>query len=170
MAGVTKRLLVLRHAKSSWSDPSLDDHERPLAPRGRRAGHRVARHLSAEGIEPELVLCSTARRAQETLATIRSVLDHATVLSEPALYGAPAAALVARLRRVAPTTESVLLVGHNPGLQELVLLLATPGPLRERVAARLPTGALATLEVEDWSALGPGTAQLAGLVLPRELD
>ena len=73
-------LHVLRHAKSSWDDPGLEDHERPLAPRGRKAGKRLAKHLRREGIQPELVLCSSSRRTRETLELIRSVLGDAVAV------------------------------------------------------------------------------------------
>jgi phosphohistidine phosphatase len=149
-------LHVLRHAKSSWDDPGLADVDRPLAPRGRRAARRIGEHLRESGIRPALVLCSPAARARQTVELL--ALDDAEIVVEDGLYGAGAPELAARLRRLAGAVPHVLLVGHNPALQALVLELARPGELRERVAAKLPTGALAE-----------GGATLTALALPREL-
>lgn len=164
-----RRLFLLRHAKSSWKDPRQADHDRPLAGRGRRAAKALARHLREERIEPELVLCSTARRARETLERIESALGVADVRCEPALYGASAGALLERLHDVPDHVGSVMLIGHNPGLQELALELAHTGPELPELAAKFPTAALATLELPDWRTIRPGTADLVGLVRPRDL-
>jgi phosphohistidine phosphatase len=168
-----KQLFVLRHAKSSWDDPGLDDHERPLAPRGRRAVKLLARHLRDERIEPALVLCSSARRTQETLAGVDPTGE---VAIERALFHADADRLLERLRRVPAETPSVMVIGHNPTLQMLVLRLTgahgdarLEGDLAE-VARKFPTAALATLSFESgWSDLGPGGARLTALVRPRDL-
>lgn len=161
------RLYILRHAKSSWSNALVDDHDRPLSTRGRRACKTLRTQFVRASILPELVLCSTASRARQTLETLLPVLGDPVVTYEQELYHAGTDELLTRLRSV--DADSVLLVGHNPGLQELVLLVATPVPLREQVEVKLPTGALATLEVDDWASLGPGTASLVALVTPREL-
>jgi phosphohistidine phosphatase len=161
-------LYVLRHAKSSWDEPGLADAERPLAPRGRRAAQRIGEHLREAGIRPALVLCSPAQRALQTVALL--ALDDAEIVVEDGLYGAGGPELAARLRQLPGAVPHVLLVGHNPALQALVLELARPGELRERVAAKLPTGALATLRLDGaWSELHAGGAGLTALVLPREL-
>jgi phosphohistidine phosphatase len=102
---LVRRLFLFRHAKSSWKDPGQADHDRPLAGRGRRAAKAVAGHMREERIEPELVLCSTARRARETLERIEPALGVADVRFEPALYGASAGALLERLHDV-PTTSA----------------------------------------------------------------
>ena len=167
-----KRVYVLRHAKSSWKDTALADHDRPLAGRGRRAATAMCEHLRAHGIEPELVLCSTARRALETLERLEPALGGREVQVERALYGASADALIARLRTLPASCESVLLIGHNPGSQELALELARPRPERQALAFKFPTAALATLElpIDDWRLLGPGTAELTAFVRPRDLE
>ena len=167
-----KRLYLLRHAKSSWKDTSLPDHDRPLNGRGRRAAKAMARHMREHGIEPELVLCSTARRARETLERIEPGLDTRAVHLEPDLYAASAHALLERLRGVPDTVESVLLIGHNPGLQDLALELARPGSAADELAAKYPTAALATLafEASTWRELDRGTAELVELVRPRDLE
>lgn len=167
-----KRLYLLRHAKSSWDDPGLADHDRPLAPRGRRAADRLGRHCKREGIRPALVLCSSATRARDTLERIRPGLGpQARVEADRGLYAASATELLERLRRLPDALPSVMLVGHNPGLQELALLLVHEGAGRERLEGKLPTGALATLTLRrlTWSGLHPGDAQLTELVRPRDL-
>jgi phosphohistidine phosphatase len=165
-----KRLYLLRHAKSSWKDTSLPDHDRPLAGRGRRAAKAIARHLSEHGIAPELVLCSSARRARETLDRIEPALGTPAVRVERNLYAASAQALLERLRGVPDTVESVMLIGHNPGLQDLALDLARPSPTAHELAAKYPTGALATLELSGWHELDHSTAELVALVRPRDLE
>jgi phosphohistidine phosphatase len=166
-----KRIYVLRHAKSSWKDASLADHDRPLAGRGRRAAKAMRAHLRAEHIDPDLVLCSTAARARETLARIEPALGRQEVKVERALYGASADALITRLRRLPAKCDSVLLIGHNPGLQDLVLTLSLAGPERDAVAVKFPTAALATLEapIDGWRELKPGATELSAFVRPRDL-
>jgi phosphohistidine phosphatase len=167
-----KRLYLLRHAKSSWKDTSVLDHDRPLAGRGRRAAKAIARHLREQGIEPDLVLCSTARRARETLDRIESALGTGPVQVEDDLYAASAPALLERLRSVPDTVESVMVIGHNPGLQDLALGLARPSPRVHEIATKYPTAALATLTspVSSWHELDRDTAELAALVRPRDLE
>ena len=166
-----KRIYLLRHAKSSWKDTSLPDHDRPLAGRGRRAAKAIAGHLREQGIEPELVLCSSARRARETLDRIESSLGGPTVRVDPDLYAASAGALLEQLQGVPDSVESVMLIGHNPGLQELALDLARPSQAADQLAAKYPTAALATLafEASSWRELDRDTAELVGLVRPRDL-
>jgi phosphohistidine phosphatase len=165
-----RRLYLLRHAKSSWKEPGLADHDRPLAPRGRRAAKAIGGHLREQGVEPELVLCSTARRARETLERIGLARHGAHVELE--LYGAGAGALLARLHEVPAAVPSVMLIGHNPGLQELALLLSRSGPGVRELEAKFPTAALATLALPrpGWNALDSGTAKLIDFVRPRDLE
>ena len=165
-----KRLFLLRHAKSSWDDPRLDDHERPLAPRGRRASKLICGHLRRERITPSLVLCSSARRTRETLERILPAPDAADVRIEDGLYQASAEVLLQRLREVPHDTESVMLVGHQPAIQELAVALAGDGAELARMRAKFPTAALATLLFPgDWTELGPGSAELVAYVKPKEL-
>ena len=123
-------------------------------------------------IEPELVLCSTARRARETLDRIAPALGTPAVAIEPDLYVADARGLLARLRSVADATESVMLIGHNPAMQELAIDLARPSPTASELAAKYPTAALAvlTFAATAWRELGHGTAELVELVKPRDLE
>ena len=166
-----KRLFLLRHAKSAWVDPALRDRDRPLAPRGRKAGKRVRRWAKKHGIRPRLVVCSTAARAQQTLELVLPGLGEPAVWFEVTLYAAGAETLLARIRTLPDEVDEAMLVGHNPGLRDLLLLLAAPSSLRERADGNVPTGALAELEadVERWADVSPGEARLTEFVVPREL-
>ena len=166
-----KRLYLLRHAKSSWDDP-LPDHERPLAPRGRRAAKLMGEHLREERIRPALVLCSSSVRTRETLSRIaKAVGDEPPVEFEQGLYGAGAEQLLERLRQLSADVPSVLLIGHNPGMHELALGLAGSGAQLARLEEKFPTAALATLdfELDTWDELEPGSGELVAYVVPREL-
>jgi phosphohistidine phosphatase len=170
-----RTLLLLRHAKSSWSEPALSDHDRPLAPRGRRAAGLIAAHLRAAEIRPALVLCSSARRTRDTLEVLRPSLGETTeVRIEERLYGAGVTEILALLRTIDPAVPSAMVIGHNPGLEDLALALAgdgTEAALRQ-LRSKFPTGALATLDVRSaaWPQLAFGAAFLRSVVLPRELD
>lgn len=170
--GAVKRVYLLRHAKSSWEDRSLADRDRPLAGRGRRAARAIADHLGAEGIRPELVLCSPARRARETLERVEGALgDEVEVVFEEVLHGASEARLLARLRALPPEVGSVLVIGHNPGLEQLALALASEGAELARMREKYPTAALATIDVpaDRWNALERGGGELVAYVRPRDL-
>jgi phosphohistidine phosphatase len=163
----TRQLFILRHAKSSWEDPGLDDHERPLAPRGRQAVKVLAEHLRTSGIRPALVLCSSSRR---TLETLEGVAPEGHQLIEPELYSASGPELHERLRRVPAEVESVMIIGHNPAMQTIVLRLAAGGSELEAVRRKFPTGALAALSFEGaWSELASGRAWLDAFVRPTAL-
>jgi phosphohistidine phosphatase len=168
---VVHTLYLLRHAKSSWSDPRLADHERPLSPRGRRDAKRIADHLLQLGIAPALVLCSDSRRTRETLQLVRPALDAATVSLESELYAASPETLLERLHAVPEEVASVMLIGHNPGLEHLALLLASDGPELGRLETKFPTAALATLTLATamWQRLSEADAVLAAYVVPKEL-
>ena len=167
-----KRLYLLRHAKSSWDDPSLADEERPLSPRGRKAAKKVAGYLANEGVRPDLVLCSPARRTQQTLDLLGDALGTGVATRvEPALYGADEESLLAVVRGLPADADSALLIGHNPGLERFALSLARAGTELDRLREKMPTAALARvdLEVEGWSDTAPGTGVLAGYVIPADL-
>jgi phosphohistidine phosphatase len=165
-------LYLLRHAKSSWADPTLSDHERPLAPRGKRDAKRIAKHLARLGVEPELVLCSSAERTRETLELLRPALGATpTVRLEAELYAASLDRLLERIRAVPEAVASLMLIGHNPGLQQLALVLAATGAELERLESKFPTAALATLTLANatWSQLSQGDGVLAAYVVPKQL-
>ena len=131
----------------------------------------MARWAEKHGVRPQLVVCSNAVRAQQTLQGVLPGLGDPTVWVEVTLYAAGAETLLARVRALPAEVDAAMLVGHNPGLMDLLLLLAAPGPLREQARENLPTGALAELETDAgrWADVSPGAARLTELVLPREL-
>jgi phosphohistidine phosphatase len=161
-----RRLYLLRHAKSSWKEPGIPDHDRPLAGRGRKAAKAMATYLQEQRVRPELVLCSSATRARQTFERLEP-LGAREVHIERELYGADAATLLARLRDVPDGIASVMVVAHNPGLEDLTRVLARTAEF----GAKFPTGALATLAFGDreWASLERDTAELVGFVRPREL-
>jgi len=167
-----RHLYLLRHAKSSWADTDQPDRERPLTPRGRRAAQRLATHLDEQGVRPDVVLCSSAVRTVQTLELVRPGLGEGVELVvEDELYGASARQLLARLRCLPEEVRSAMVIGHNPGLQELTLFLAREGALRERAAVHFPTAVLASLAIRrgDWAALDRAGAELVAYAAPREL-
>ena len=172
MAVTERRLYLLRHAKSSWKEQGLADHDRPLARRGRRAAKAICRHLRENRVVPELVLCSTAKRARQTLEGIEPALGRGAIRVEPDIYGASPADLLELLHEIAAPVRSVMVIGHNPGLEQLALLLARQGSARQELEAKFPTGALATLafRASGWGALDRGTAELIEFIRPRDLE
>jgi phosphohistidine phosphatase len=168
-----RRLWLLRHAKSSWDDPELPDRLRPLTRRGRKATEGLARYLEANTVAPQVVLCSPAVRATETWDGIRGALPAETHVDiDEAIYAADAPALLQRLRRVPAAVDSLLVIGHNPALGDLAHHLAGDGDLamRQRLAAKYPTGALAGLRVPaPWHNLRWGEATLDTYVVPGDL-
>jgi phosphohistidine phosphatase len=169
-----KTLYLLRHAKSSWSDPSLDDSDRPLSGRGRKAATVMGRYFRKNGLAPGVVLCSTAVRARETLER----LDEGRGVSAPvrfqkSLYLASPSRMLAALCALDDRYSSAMLVGHEPDIRNLALELAGDGaPLAmRRLDAKFPTGALAvlTFPVDRWRALAAGNGRLESFVRPRDL-
>ena len=169
---VVKRLFLLRHAKSSWDDPNLSDHDRPLAPRGRKASRRIASYMKDKGFEPSIVLCSSALRARQTWEIAASAFDKRTAVEiDPSLYRAGTEELMSRLRSIRPEASSILLIGHNPAMHELVLTLASQGEQLESIRKKFPTAALAVLDarISHWEELEPAAAELIDFVNPKRL-
>ena len=175
---MTRRLVLLRHAKSAWPDlPDLPDHERPLARRGRRDAPAAGRWLREAGLVPGRVLCSTARRTRETWQLMVPELGATLppVSYQDAVYAAHGGTLLEAARQTETGISSLMIIGHNPGIQELALLLAAPdggagAGLLQRAAAKFPTAAIAVLTFAgDWPRLGPGRAQLTTFVTPGDL-
>ena len=170
-----KTLYLLRHAKSSWDDPSLADRDRPLAPRGRDAATAIGRHLARFAAVPELVLCSPARRNQETWERVLAALGTDSVPAvetREELYLGGRETLLRTVCSVPADVNRLLLLGHDPDIHDLALLLAgrgEPGPLAE-LKRKFPTGALAVLGLHEWSEAGPGAALLKEFVRPRDLS
>lgn len=172
-----KRIFLLRHLKSSWDNPELDDFERPLNDRGERGAPLLARHIAAHAIRPDIVLCSAARRTRQTLDHVVEVLDGVPVHFERRLYETTPAKLLKRLRELPPEIESAMLIGHNPGLHKLAVALtekevADTAPGLADLRTKLPTGSLVTLTapIEDWTDLEAGLCRLRALVRPRDLE
>jgi len=169
---VKYRLLLLRHAKSSWDAPDLADLERPLSLRGRRSAAALGARLARRRLRIDRVLCSPSHRTRETLALL--ALDPAIPVSfaEP-LYLASARTLVARLRRLPLRVRTVLVIGHDPGLEHLVHALVKDGRPKalRRFAQGFKTGALAELRVPDdgWGTLRPGSSILERFTRPKDL-
>ena len=162
-----KRLSILRHAKSSWKDVSADDHDRPLAGRGDRDVPVIAGQLANLAPPPDVVLCSTARRARDTAVAVLEAADcDAEIRMQRRLYLASPATWRAALAELPAEVDHALLVGHNPGLEELLAELA--GEHQE-----LPTAALARIELQvgSWPELAQGArGELIGVWRPRELS
>lgn len=137
-----KTLLLLRHAKSSWDDPGLDDHDRPLNKRGRKAAPRMGQLIRDEGLEPDAIVTSSAERARTTAGAVCEALGYQGAVDETReLYLAAPAAYLRVIQQLPDDAERALLVGHNPGLEDLLEALSGD-------ARRLPTAALAALELD----------------------
>ena len=168
-----RTLLLLRHAKSSWDDPRLPDHARPLNPRGRRAAESVREVLAGLSLRPELVLVSSARRTLQTIAALEPWDPAPAIEPLDALYLASAPDMLAALQQGSHDAGCVMLVGHNPGLHELALLLCGPDsdPAElARLEDAFPTASLAVLQVAaPWPDLAPGGATLRRFIRPADL-
>jgi phosphohistidine phosphatase len=167
------QLLLLRHAKSSWDDAKLADLDRPLNKRGRRAAGAMRKAMQDLGLTPDVVLVSPSRRTQETLAALEPWDDTPLVEQMDTLYLATVSHMLAILREVNETVRSVMLIGHNPGMHELAVLLAGASAASEatrRVAAGFPTGALAEFSVAtQWQQLDAAGTRLVRFLTPRDL-
>ena len=172
-----RRLILLRHAKSAWPD-DVADHERPLANRGRRDAPAAGRWLRKAGCVPDLVLCSTARRARETWQLAEEKLGaHPKTTFEQRVYGATSTELLDLARQTPADVGTLLIVGHDPGMRGLTLELAdsqSGGPEAEalgRVRAKYPTAAIAVLAfTASWPELGPEQARLADFATPSDFS
>lgn len=169
-----KTIYFLRHAKSDWSDFSVPDYQRPLNDRGRRACKKIGRTLQRLSVEPQMVLCSTAARAEETLDRVMEAGDlDWQVTPENGLYGAGADRILSLVRQQPDSLKSLMLVGHNPGFQDLVVGLSgsesAPGML-DRVMRKLPTGAFAeiTFDVPTFRDVGLGDGTLTRFIKPKD--
>jgi phosphohistidine phosphatase len=167
-----RRLMLLRHGKSDWPS-GMKDLDRPLAERGRQAVPRVAAHMAEEQLFPDLALVSPARRARETWELVASKLGEVPARSEPRLYESPPERLLAAIREIGPEVRSVLLVGHNPGFEDLAKLLIGHGDRYAfaRIAKKYPTAGLVVLDfaVEDWRGVTPSSGRLDRFVTPKSL-
>lgn len=168
-----KTLTLLRHAKSSWDDAVARDFDRPLNRKGQRAAEAMGRHAKTLGLTFDHVVASPAERVVETLKHFATGYgEDLTPQWDAGVYLASTATLLDVVHALPETADSVLLVGHNPGFEELVLLLTSEGPLRDDVEIKFPTASLAELhfQLPGWAKVMPATASLARFVRPRDLD
>ena len=167
-----KTLTILRHAKSSWDDP-VADFDRPLNARGRKAAATVGAELRRRGAKFDCAIASPAKRVRETLDQLAK--GYGALLSlhfDERIYLASADNLLDLVRGITDDVRAALIVGHNPGLHRLALLLTRDeGRFRRQIADKYPTGAAATVELDAkrWREVEPGSGELSGLILPRDL-
>ena len=170
-----KTLALLRHAKSDWSDRGLGDFDRPLAPRGIEAAPRMGRAMRARGLVPDLVLCSSATRARETWDLVAAELKGTpSVQFRRGLYLASPQKLLEAVRCADSAAGTVLMIGHNPGMEFLAAALVGPGSDPEALKAlseKYPTAALSvfTFDIAKWRDAGPDTGRLTQFTRPRDL-
>jgi phosphohistidine phosphatase len=166
---MTLTLILTRHAKSSWEDPALDDFNRPLNDRGRRAAAALGEWLTSRGYLPEAAVLSPARRTVETFDRLGAPFAEVRRSSVPALYEADAGTIMEVLRGQ-DGAQCLILVGHNPGIGDAAATLAATPP-RHAQFSRYPTGATTVLRFpgDDWSALADGAGDAVDFVVPREL-
>jgi len=167
-----RQLLILRHAKSSWDDSDLADFDRPLGPRGLKTAPLIGRELSRRDWLPDLALVSPALRTRDTWRLVAAELPtHVRSEFAEELYEAAAGAILARVRQA--KAETLLVIGHNPGLQHFALRLAGAGSdesVFKKIEAKFPTAALARFTVtDDWADLDFGGARLTHCVRPKDL-
>ncbi|MES2143281.1 MAG: histidine phosphatase family protein [Pseudomonadota bacterium] len=164
-----KRLILTRHAKSSWDDPLTPDHDRPLNERGKAAAADLGQWLDSRGYVPDEVLCSDSLRTRKTWSGIAPALPGTPVLElKPALYHAGPDVMLAVLRHA--KGGCVMMIGHNPGIAEFagrLVAQAVPNP----DFARYPTGATLVVDfvADDWSQVGFGQGGVVDFIIPREI-
>lgn len=167
-----RQLLLLRHAKSSWANPGLHDFDRPLNTRGEEATPRMGHYMRAAGYDPDQIFCSSARRTRETLSHLLPIMPASKdirITSE--IYEADSAGYAAYLQKHA-TGMCVMLIGHNPSMEDLALQLSSNAdtPDRQRMATKFPTCSLAIFEMSaPWPELDARNAQLTGFITPQML-
>jgi phosphohistidine phosphatase len=167
-------LSLLRHAKSSWKNPTLADRDRPLATRGETDAPVMGKAMAERGIDPDLVLCSSARRTRDTLALVLPELKvEPKVVYDDALYHATPAEMLDMLHAIQPGANRVMLVGHNPEIQSFALDLVGSGPkhYRDRLREKYPTAGLAVINFASglWSSIAVNSGTLTLFLTPREL-
>jgi phosphohistidine phosphatase len=167
-------LSLLRHAKSSWKNPTLPDRERPLASRGVADAPVMGRAMAERGIDPELILCSSARRTVDTLALVLPELKvEPKVVYEDSLYHPSPAEMLQMLRTIQPGADRVMIVGHNPEIQAFALDLIGSGPkhMRDRLTEKFPTAGLVVINFTAglWSSIDVNSGSLNLFLTPKEL-
>lgn len=171
-----RQLLLLRHAKSSWEDAALTDHDRPLDPEGQDAARAMRAAIGRLGMMPQLVLVSSARRTRETLEVMEPLPGDPRIRRLTELYLASPRQILDQLVETPADITSILVIAHNPGLHDLAMMLAGAhgmslgGPGSRRLARGFPTAALAEFSVAgDWRIL-PDGARLTRFLAPHDLQ
>ena len=169
-----KTLTLLRHAKSGWDDPVSRDFDRPLNPRGRKAARTVALEMKAQGLAFDRVLASPARRVVETLEEVAGTFGALSPEYDRRLYLASASILLEIVRGTGDEVGRLLLVGHNPGLEQIALHLSGQDGcgMRGDIEVKYPTATVVEIElpVEHWAQVKEGAGNLTRFIRPRDLD
>jgi len=167
-------LSLFRHAKSAWGIPGLGDFDRPLAPRGEQAAPRMGAYMEREGLVPDVVLCSTAKRARQTLELAQAEWEtKPEVIYEDGLYGAGPGEMLRSLQALPASCAHAMLIGHNPGMHSLAITLSGDGEAdaMDALEIKYPTAALAVIEFEGgWESVVPGAGYLRRFVVPRDIQ
>jgi phosphohistidine phosphatase len=164
-----KRLILTRHAKSSWDDPLMADHDRPLNDRGKAAAADLGQWLATRGYVPDEVLCSDSLRTRKTWSGLAPALPGTPILElKPALYHAGPDVMLAVLRHA--RGDTVMMIGHNPGIAEFAARIVAQSPMTPEFA-RYPTGATLVVDfaVANWADVGWGTGSTLDFIVPREI-
>jgi phosphohistidine phosphatase len=169
-----RRLMLLRHAKSDWSQPGQTDHARSLSPRGRKAAPLIGRYMAEHDLIPDHAIVSPATRTRETFRLVTDGWPHKPPVDfEDLIYEASPADILAAIAQAPASARSLLVVGHNPGFQSSAKLLVGSGDKRARqlLVDKFPTGALAVIDfdADDWASIRPGSGRLECFVTPRAL-
>jgi len=169
-----RRLILLRHSKTERAEPGESDRARVLTDRGRDDAGQIGAYMMRHDVVPDLVLVSTAARAQETWKYVVSALKpKPTVQSVDRLYAAPPSAMLDVIKQAPAAANTVLVVGHNPGMHEFALLLIASGDVeeREQLREKLPTSGLAVIDfaVKNWVGVHPHSGRLERYITPKLL-
>jgi len=168
-----KTLYLLRHAKSSWDDASVEDFDRPLNDRGRETAPRMGAFLAREGLVPATVVCSAARRAVETWDLVAPALGRPPNRIETGLYLASSDTILDIVRALPPDADSAMLVGHNPGIEETAIRLGGAGDpaLIVKLERKFPTCIVAVIafDTDDWSEIAEGRGRLERFVRGKDV-
>jgi len=169
------RLLLLRHAKSSWSDPGVADIDRTLTSRGRKAAAAMAKAIAGRELIPDRVLCSPARRARETLAALLPELgDEGRIAIVDSLYQPPGGDYLGIVKQHGAGAGTLMVIGHNPAIQATAVRLIGGGEpgLAQEISAKYPTAGLAVIgfDIDDWAAASPHSGHVSAFIKPRDLE
>lgn len=166
------RLMLMRHAKSSWDHPELDDYDRPLNKRGRKACDMMGSFLQTNNLQPNRIICSSAQRTRETLGRLLPYFDGTIdIRLTRTIYERPAGDYLQAIRQAGQTAQTLLVIGHNTALEDMATILAGKGnpDIRQRMQEKFPTAAIAILDFEEnrWEDIGPGAGTLIAFAAPR---